>query len=335
MAGPRSLFRDFSGAPLSGTWYPSALGDAVAGRDLAPGQPDINAIFNSNIDTGCFMGAPDGWYYGTDGNAPGGQADFANTVLHELAHGLGFSSTVNLATGAKQQGFDDVFIRHLEDHSSAKLYPDMSDAERLAASISGSNLHWVGAHARALAGVLQAGRTGDHIHMYAPEPQEPGSSVVHWDVALEPSEIMEPFSVDGSIRTLTEGLLADIGWSVLGAPSPTPSASPTRTSTRTATITATASGSATPSRTATATPPPTATGTATRTSTPAPTSTVTATPRPGEPGDGNCDSLRGAADLIAVIAAIGDGTSPCPGLDADDDGDVDADDVEATLAGLF
>jgi hypothetical protein len=339
IAGPRSLFRDFTGVPLTGTWYPSALADAVAGRNLAPGMPDINATFSSSIDTGCFTGAPEGWYYGLDGNPPEGKGNLFNTVLHELAHGLGFSSTVNLASGAKQQGFNDVFMRHLEDHSNGKVYPDMNDAERLAASTKTGNLHWVGPNARGSGGFLQTGRTGDHLHMYAPNPQEPGSSVVHWDISLEPSEIMEPFFVAGSLRTLTEALLIDIGWSLAQQASPTPSPSPTPPATRTPTLSATATASLTASRTATITPPPqppTNTPTRTHTSTPVPTPTITPTPRPGDPGDGNCDSRRGAADIIAVIVALEQGEPvECPGVDADDDGDIDTQDVGAAITGLF
>src|SRR6185369_7771189 len=65
-AGPNSVHRDFVGAPLATTWY---------GADLNPGVADIGAAFNSNIDAGCFSGAPNGWYYGFDGVVPAGKID--------------------------------------------------------------------------------------------------------------------------------------------------------------------------------------------------------------------------------------------------------------------
>ena len=34
------------------------------------------------------------WYYGTDGNTPGDEVDFASVVLHEITHGLGFAGSM-------------------------------------------------------------------------------------------------------------------------------------------------------------------------------------------------------------------------------------------------
>src|SRR3990172_4865630 len=62
-AGTIQVFRDFAGAPLAGTWYHSALANALEGSDLDPGSSDITAQFNSSIDTGCLTGTV-GWYYG-------------------------------------------------------------------------------------------------------------------------------------------------------------------------------------------------------------------------------------------------------------------------------
>ena len=138
-------------------------------------------------------------------------------VLHEFAHGLGFLSTVDLATGAKFNGFNDPYIFNLEDHTSGKLYPNMTDAERLAASLNTGNLHWVGTNATNHATHLLAGRdpASGHLRMYAPATSEPGSSVSHWDTEFSPDELMEPFANPLTDRRLTEELFRDIGWTVL------------------------------------------------------------------------------------------------------------------------
>lgn len=213
MAGPLSVSRDFDGAPLPGTFYPAALANSLAGVDLEPDSDDIEAHFNSELDSGCLTARPNGWYYGFDGNPGAGQIDLQITLLHELAHGLGFLTFVNLSTGEKFLGFDDVFMRNLEDHTTGKLYPLMTNAERVAASMKDGNLHWVGSNVRASSGVLTAGRTGDHVHMYAPNPQEEGSSVSHFDTALSPDELLEPYMRPHPLKTLAEELLKDIGWS--------------------------------------------------------------------------------------------------------------------------
>jgi hypothetical protein len=213
-AGTSSVHRDFAGAPLANTWFPQALANKFAGTDLFPDASDINATFNSAIGTTCPFPRP--WYYGLDANPPGGQLDFVSVVLHELGHGLGFSSFVNLATGAKLFERDDVFSRNLEDHSTAKLYPEMTNAERVSASQNAGNLHWVGAHVLEASSRLTGGvdPTG-HVQMYAPSPQETGSSVSHFDTAVTPNELMEPFYVSPNHDIgLTSELFQDMGWQI-------------------------------------------------------------------------------------------------------------------------
>ena len=136
--------------------------------------------------------------------------------MHELGHGLGFLTFVDLTSGAKALGFNDTFMRNLEDHgASPSDYPSMTNAQRVAASIDTGNLHWTGANVRAASGVLSAGTVGDHVRMYAPNPAQPGSSVSHWDTVLTPNQVMEP-SYTGPLHNpvLELPLFQDIGWTV-------------------------------------------------------------------------------------------------------------------------
>ena len=213
-AGAATFIRNFVHAPVNDTWYPVALANKIAGFDLNPDN-DVIAQFNSAIGTTCPF--PNVWYYGLDGNPPGGQIDLASVVLHEMGHGLGFATIVDLATGQKGlgTGFDDVFMLKLEDHSTAKIYPSMSNAERVTASKDSGDLHWKGAAVVAASSRLSAGRhsPSGHVRMYAPNPQEPGSSVSHWDTILSPNEIMEP-SYTGANHDvgLMRELFQDLGW---------------------------------------------------------------------------------------------------------------------------
>jgi hypothetical protein len=212
-AGPTTVHRDFAGAPQPGTWYPQALANSRAGIDLLQFQSDIVAFFNSDL------GAPDclsssGWYYGLDVNPPVGKIDFVTVLVHELGHGLGFLSLVDSNTGAKFFGFDDAYMRNLEDHVTGMVFPAMTNAERFAASTNTGNLHWVGANVVAASGRLSAGvdPTG-HVQMFAPGNFQPGSSVSHFDTALLPDEIMEPFYTGASHDVgLALELIADLGW---------------------------------------------------------------------------------------------------------------------------
>lgn len=222
-AGPVAVIRDFAGAPRPATYYPMALANALSGQDLDPGNDDISATFNSDLGkAGCLTGL--NWYYGLDSNEPANTIDLLDTILHEFGHGLGFISLVNLTTGGKFNGFNDVFSDHLEDHRTGKTYPQMTDAERRSASTATDNLHWVGTNVIARSGILSVGRgPGGHVEMYAPDPVEQGSSVSHYSDRLLPDELMEPFATPSSDMRLTLELFKDIGWTLKNpGPSITP-----------------------------------------------------------------------------------------------------------------
>lgn len=212
-AGPNSVFRDFPGAPVAVTWYVEALANSLAGVDQDTSSDDIGATFSSTIGTpGCLQSS--GWYYGLDGNAPANLIDFVTVLLHEMGHGLGFLDLVDLGSGAKFFGSDDAYMRFLENHNTGELYPSMTNAERVTASKNTGNLHWTGPNAIAEGASLTAGRhPSGHIQMYAPNPQESGSSVAHWDTALSPNQLMEPsYTTPLHSFDLDLALFKDLGW---------------------------------------------------------------------------------------------------------------------------
>lgn len=213
-AGTNTIHANFMRAPILNTWYPAALANSLAETDLNPAGSDINAFFNSDLDGVCAF--PLVWYYGLDGNPPAGTLDFVSIALHELAHGLGFQTYMDLATGIKFNGWDDAFLLWLEDQSTGELLSDMAlDADRAAASIDTGNLYWVGPDVIAASVVLISGRDPNgHVEMYAPDPLEPGSSVTHFSTSLFPNELMEPsFTGANHDVGLALEVMQDIGWS--------------------------------------------------------------------------------------------------------------------------
>ena len=143
------------------TFGTQALANSRAGIDLSPGNNDIVAQFNSRIGTTCAF--PLVWYYGLNANPPSGALDFVSVVLHELGHGLGFQSFVTLQSGVKLAGLDDAFSLKLEDHSTGKLFPQMTNAARVAASLNSGNLHWVGANVVASSGASDSPSTSQPL----------------------------------------------------------------------------------------------------------------------------------------------------------------------------
>ncbi|PON13319.1 hypothetical protein C2W62_34965 [Candidatus Entotheonella serta] len=217
-AGTRTYVADFPNAPALNTLYPIALANAIASQDLDPGNPDIIVQLNLNLGTSsCFSNTE--WYLGLDGMA-GSNVDLYSTVLHELAHGLGFGTTVDLSTGATFSTFDDAYIQSLEDHSLAQSWPNLSNAQRVTSATDNGDLHWTGSNVANLSGQLTQGVNGDHVLMYAPSSLSLGSSVTHFDTSLTPDDLMEPFHVPAQMPSmLAIGLLADLGWTVLDSDS--------------------------------------------------------------------------------------------------------------------
>ena len=204
--------------PFAGTTYPIPLANKIANTDLSPGH-DINATLNLDIGTGgCLMCCP--WHYALDLSVTAPRTSFYSTVFHEIAHGLGFSSQADAATGAFLGGQPGVFDQFLEDHSISKMWPVMTDAERMTSTIDTNDLHWTGpavtaAKALLLGKVLDSGVSGGHVEMYAPAPFQPGSSVSHWDTDVTQTgihEVMQPADNPPQALILTDELFNDIGW---------------------------------------------------------------------------------------------------------------------------
>jgi hypothetical protein len=211
-AGPATAHANFGAAPLANTWYPASLANAITDSDNNGGEVEIVAFFNSNLgQPNCLTGTF--FYYGLDGNE-GLNLDFVTVLTHELGHGLGFLSLVNVNTGAENNGLTDAFSVFLEDHSSGDLFPDMTDFERANAIVSEDDLHCVAPAAVAAGDFLTAGRhASGHIRMYAPNPVEPGSSVSHWDKSLTPNQMMEPsFTAALHNIDLELALFEDLGY---------------------------------------------------------------------------------------------------------------------------
>jgi len=166
-ARPGSFFSGFPGAPDASLWYPSALANALAGRDLDKKNPEIVIQVNSAAS----------WNSRGDGVPSGNEYDLQSVFLHELGHGLGFLSN---------DAYDPFFgIGSLDQPTPFDAYLQTSDGRRLADLPTPSkelgialttSLVWSGVN-----GVKANG--GVKPKMYTPARYEAGSSTSHLDEA--------------------------------------------------------------------------------------------------------------------------------------------------------
>lgn len=213
-AGPSDFWSDFPGAPVAHTWYPIALANKLAGKDLDPAKADIDASFNSAFPA---------WYFGTDGNPPWNQYDFESVVLHELGHGLGFYGSMEVAGGVGSWGSGTgdpmIFDRFAVNGSGqslldSTLFPNGSSS--LMVQLTSGNVFFKGSHA-------VAANHAQPPKLYAPNPWKQGSSYSHLDENSFPissgNGLMTPQLGNGeaihSPGSITLGIFEDLGWSLV------------------------------------------------------------------------------------------------------------------------
>jgi len=236
-AGPATIHGNFTGATVDYTWFPAALADALAGADLSGGLQEINMNINITLDDGssdCLNGAT--WYYGLDNNRPFNTVDIVPVVLHELGHGLGFITFVNLddekpteedpqdepkpEPGAMLMDLPDIFLLNIRDTEAGKDWPDMTNEERYASASNDSNVVWTGPNVTSMAPAFvttAAAFSDGFMRLHAPQEISRGSSISHWTSDASPSLLMRP-SISGSLFDdvdLTLDLMRDIGWTTL------------------------------------------------------------------------------------------------------------------------
>ena len=216
-AGPLNAFINFQNAPRRNTAYVSAQANSLAGVDLDPGTNDIGAVFNSSLngDEGCLGGVT--WWLGINSPAPARTVSLYDTVLHEIGHGLGFLTFVD-SDGVRIQStqgtpFNDPYMLNLFDVVQDLPWSQMTDEQRAKSSLNNGSLVWSGQAVAQGAGVFTGGRNGSgQLRIYAPREFDEGSSVSHWDVAVGPNELMEPFATPTSNGCATILALRDMGW---------------------------------------------------------------------------------------------------------------------------
>jgi hypothetical protein len=164
-ARPGSYFAGFTGAPDSTLWYPSALANALAGKDLDRNNPEIIIQLNSSAT----------WNQRGDDQPRTSEYDLESVILHEIAHGLGFLSTDVYDKFFKYGSIDQPppFDAYLQTTDGRRLADLPTPSLELGTALV-SPLFWIGENAKRVNGDTA-------IKMYTPNTYELGSSISHLD----------------------------------------------------------------------------------------------------------------------------------------------------------
>lgn len=199
--------------PYTNVWYPTPLAEALSGKELNSGDFDMTVTLNANIN----------WYYGTDAKAQAGRYDMITVMLHEIAHGLGFSSSMSIINSDTQgqygqSGSAYIFDIFMQDSKKVKLtntgvYGNPSTD--LKTSLT-SNALYFGLKNPTFATTLP--------RLYAPSPFKSGSSFSHFDESTytvgTPNSLMSPSvraaEVNHNPGELLLNCLNEMGWQING-----------------------------------------------------------------------------------------------------------------------
>ncbi|MFI5203417.1 MAG: T9SS type A sorting domain-containing protein [Flavobacteriales bacterium] len=218
--------RDFTGAIMDSTNYPTSLGNFLSGTELNPGEYDMDIYVNGAYS----------WYYGTDGNTPAGQYDFATVIMHEIGHALGFTSLLK-KTGASgsmgmllqsdfapvnpsfpwpdQDSLPGIYDRFIENTAGAKLDTFANPSNALGAQLTSNQLYFNGP-------LAVAANAGIRPRLHAPGVFELGTCILHLNESTypngNPEELMTPYVTTGYDHHLpgpvTLAMLQDMGWTL-------------------------------------------------------------------------------------------------------------------------
>jgi hypothetical protein len=214
-AGSNFIYLDQSSPNQSEwAWYPDALADKLSGEDQSPGDPDIEATFNSEFED---------WYFGTDQNPPFEKYDFTSVVLHEITHGLGFTSTMKVEEGVGSWGiisqmepYPKKYDTFLTDSDLNEILSYENDSAELAAILTSNDLFNRGVEA-----VLA--NNNRPVRIFSPVEFSQGSSVAHLDEFLftedDPDSLMSPTLFNGEVQhdpgPVVRGIFRDMGWDTI------------------------------------------------------------------------------------------------------------------------
>lgn len=201
---------NFPNAQKLNTFYPVALAEKIAGKELNhPDSADIFANFSSTT----------AWYYGTSGTPPVNTTDLVSVVLHEIGHGLGFTDSYDVDSGQGSHGVQTTIIPiiydlAIENASNQNLFQTFtSPSAALATQLLSNNIYYNSPLAK-------AANNNQLPRLYAPTTWNSASSIAHLNestyTANDINSLMTPFigftEVMHDPGPIVMNIFSDMGW---------------------------------------------------------------------------------------------------------------------------
>jgi len=205
---PTNEYTDFNSTQIWNCYYPVALAEKWLGKNINSSGYELNASFNKNFAN---------WYFGTDGNTPADKYDFATTVLHEIAHGLGFfglfySDSRSSGGYGETDGYAAAFDQYVQNKAGQNLVNSSIFANPSTLLYENFTSGWLNFSSKLT--------ESDLPRLYAPKPWDGGSSIYHLNDATYPAgsadalmthaQSMGEADFDPGPKTMA--ILNDIGW---------------------------------------------------------------------------------------------------------------------------
>lgn len=209
-SSPADYYKNFNSTQIWNCYYPVALVEKMLGEQInSKDDYEIVASFNKDLSN---------WYFGTDGKTPPNQYDFVSTVMHELAHGLGYSGffyTDRGRGGYGDDGLSAAFDQYVENKSGQRLVNSSLFTNPSIALYQNLTSGWLEFDTRLLSGPTP--------RLYAPSVWDSGSSIYHLNESTFPAgdqnSLMTPFSGTGEAvhdpGPNTLAMLFELGWKTL------------------------------------------------------------------------------------------------------------------------
>jgi len=205
-AGASVNVRNFVGANRLNTFYPIALAEKMAHKNLNGTNPDIVATFNSDFTA---------WYIGTDGVPNINQIDLYSVVLHEMGHGLGFIGQVSVDNGEAGYSYPGIFDQAMINAANVALMDTNSFKNPSAAlytQVTSGKIN--------LSSPSILRNNGSAGKLYTPATYSAGSSIYHVDQVKykvgDANALMTPQIARGeitrSIGPIVTSAFNDFGW---------------------------------------------------------------------------------------------------------------------------